>query len=86
MIVDENNVIECFKFYEEYKENERKTNPECEDASYDDFVDWSLNNLYQCPNCKEIVLESEQTHLDEPYNSDSVCDECIENLDYYDRR
>ena len=83
MIVDENNVRECYKYYEEYKEQERKYNKYCEDASYDDFVNWSLNNLYQCPNCKEIVIESEQLHLIEPTNSDSVCDECVEVLNYY---
>lgn len=86
MIVDENNVKECWDYYEEYKEQERKINKHFKEASYDDFADWSLNNLYQCPNCKEIVIESEQLYLIEPTNSDSVCDECIENLDYYDRR
>lgn len=78
MIVDENNVKECFNFYEEWKENERKLNPNCEKATYDEFVDWCENNLYQCPNCKEIILKDEQSHLNEPFNCDNVCDECIE--------
>lgn len=86
MIVDENNVRECYKYYEEYKEQERKHNEYCEGASYNEFVDWCSNNLYKCPNCKEILIIEEQIQLNEPYNSDSVCDECIENLDYYDRR
>ena len=85
MIVDENNVIECYKYYVEYKENERKHNKYCKEASYDDFVDWSLNNLYQCPNCKEIVLEDEQEWLNDPINSDHVCDDCIEIREYYGR-
>ena len=84
MVVDENNVMDCFRFYEEWKENERKINKDCCDANYNEFVDWCADNLYKCPNCDEIVLIEDQCHLNEPYNCDSVCDECIDANGYYE--
>lgn len=40
--------------------------------------------IYICPNCKEMRFEDELVQLNEPFNSDGVCDYCIEELDYYD--
>ena len=82
MEVNINNVKDCWELYEAYKEEFRKEN--YSDASYDDFENWCLNELYECPNCGEIVLKDEQLHLNEPYNCDNVCDECIEVNGYYE--
>lgn len=82
MEVNINNVKDCWELYEAYKEEFRKEN--YSDASYDDFENWCLNELYECPNCGEIVLKDEQSHLNEPYNCDNVCDECIEVNGYYE--
>lgn len=78
--VNENNVQECWKYYEKYKENENKTH--YSDTNYQEFESWCEDNLMECSNCGDIVLKDEQEHLYEPYNPDNVCDWCIEELDY----
>lgn len=79
--VNENNVKECWKYYEAYMEEYRKTHYS-DDVDYDDFVYWCENELMECPNCGEIVLKDRQDHLNEPYNPENVCNDCIEVLDY----
>lgn len=76
MEVTEENVKECWKYYEEYKEEFRQTH--YSDASYEDFENWCEDNLIECPNCGAIVLKDEQEWLSHPTNSEEVCDECIE--------
>ena len=78
--VNEDNVRDCWKFYEEYKEDFFKNH--YSDASYDDFVEWCENNLDICPNCGDIFWIDKQEHLNEPYNPDNVCDWCIEENGY----
>lgn len=79
--VTTDNVQTCFEYYEEYKENLRTI--QYSDASYEEFVEWCEDNLMQCRNCDEIVLKDEQYHLLDDINCDSVCDYCVEELNYY---
>lgn len=79
--VTTDNVQTCFEYYEEYKENLRTI--QYSDASYEEFINWSENNLMECPNCHEIVLKDEQYYLNNETNNDNVCDYCVEELDYY---
>ena len=83
MKVTVDNVKECWELYEIYMEEYRKTHYS-DDINYDDFVDWCENELYQCPSCGNVVLKDEQTQMCKPYNSDNVCDDCIENGGYYE--
>ena len=78
-IVDKN-LKECWEYYKEYRQEFAKTH--YSDAQPQDFLDWCYEELYECPNCREVVLIDEQLHLNEPYNCDNVCDYCIEELDY----
>lgn len=82
--VNVDNVQTCWEYYEDYMNEYRKTHYS-DDTSYEDFVDWCYEELYECPNCKEIVLKDEQMRMCDPNNADNVCDYCIEELDYYDR-
>ena len=75
------NVKRCWELYEIYMEEYRKTHYS-DNVDYDDFVDWCENELYECPNCGEIVRKDEQEHLFINGNYDGVCDDCIEELDY----
>jgi len=81
--VNIDNVKECWGYYETYMEEYRKTHYS-DDTNYDEFVDWCYENLYQCPNCDCIVLKDDQTRMYDPFNSDNVCDDCIENGGYYE--
>lgn len=80
--VTKDNIKECYEYYEAYKEEFNKTH--YSDAVCEEFIAWSEENLMKCPNCGEIVLKDEQEHLYQAYNSDNVCDWCIENLEYYE--
>lgn len=80
-IVDKN-LEECWEYYKEYRETFRKNN--YSDAEPQDFLDWCYEELYECPNCGVIVLKDEQGHMNESYNCDNVCDECIEVNGYYE--
>lgn len=73
--VNVDNVKECWKYYEEYMEEYRKTHYS-DDVNYDEFVNWCENELFQCPNCDEILRKEDQEHLD---NLNGVCDQCIIN-------
>lgn len=81
--VNENNVLECWKYYEEYMEEYRKTHYS-DDTNYDEFVNWCENELMECPNCNEIVKKDDQELLWETFNTDQVCDWCIESNGYYE--
>lgn len=81
--VNVDNVQECWKLYEEYMEEYRKTHYS-DDVSYDDFVYWCENELMECPNCGHIVLIDNQNNLRNDGNSDKVCDDCIMELAYYE--
>ena len=83
VIVDENNVIECYKIFEDYVD-EHKEEFETEYIDYDFFVDWCYEELYKCPNCGNIVFKDDQTRMCDPFNCDNVCDECIEVNGYYE--
>lgn len=80
-IVDRN-LKECWEYYKEYRENFFKEN--YSDTKIQDFLDWCYDNLYECPNCGDIVLLDEQTRMCDPLNPDNVCDDCIENGGYYE--
>lgn len=80
-LIDEN-LKECWGLYKEYLEEFRKNN--YSDAKADDFIDWCMNSLYKCPDCGEIVLLDWQAHLFETYNTDCVCDDCLEANGYYE--
>lgn len=41
------------------------------------------NELYVCPCCKEEKTEEELDLINETFNTDRVCDNCIEN-GYYE--
>lgn len=82
VVVNERNVQECWEWYEMYKEKFRTEN--YSDASYQEFVEWCYEELYECPNCGAIVLKDEQYHLHSELNQDVVCDECIEVGGYYE--
>lgn len=77
--VNENNVIECYKFFEDYVD-EHKEEFKDKNIDYDFFVDWCYEELYKCPNCEEIMFKDSQEHLD---NLNGVCDQCIIN-GYYE--
>lgn len=79
VIVDENNVIECYKIFEDYVD-EHKEEFEDKKIDYEFFVDWCYEELYKCPSCKEIMFKDSQEHLD---NLNGVCDQCIIN-GYYE--
>lgn len=76
------NLKECWSYYVEYREKFRKEN--YSDAEAQDFLDWCYEELYECPCCKEVVLKDEQTRMFDPFNSDNVCDGCIEDGGYYE--
>lgn len=76
------NLKECWEYYKEYRETFRKNN--YSDIEPQDFLDWCYEELYECPNCGCIVLKDEQTRMCDPFNSDNVCDDCIENGGYYE--
>lgn len=76
--LDENNVLEIWPIFEEQMKEKN-----IELLNYKDFEEWCYEELYECPNCKNIVLKDEQTHMFEPTNADNVCDECIEVNGYY---
>ena len=80
-IVNEN-LQECWEYYYEYRENFFKEN--YSDTKIQDFLDWCFDNLYQCPNCGDIVLKDEQSRLWDQLNADNVCDDCIECGGYYE--
>lgn len=80
-IVDRN-LKECWDYYKEYREEFRKNN--YSDKEPQDFLDWCYEELYECPNCGEIVLKDDQTRMCDPLNADNVCDDCIENGGYYE--
>lgn len=80
-IVDRN-LKECWEYYKEYREEFRKNN--YSDKEPQDFLDWCYEELYECPNCGEIVLKDDQTRMCDPFNADNVCDDCIENGGYYE--
>ena len=78
------NVQTCWKYYEDYMEEYRK-NHYSDDTNYDEFINWCANELYKCPACGSILLKDEEcTRLNEPFNSDAVCDYCIDEAGYYD--
>ena len=78
------NVVQCWKCYEHYMEEYRKTHYS-DDKNYDEFVSWCENELYECPGCGRILIKDEEcTRLFEPFNSDDVCDYCIYEAGYYD--
>ena len=81
--VNISNVKECWKYYEEYMEEYRKSHYS-DDVNYDDFVDWCEAELMQCPCCGGIFLKDDQAQLLNPRNSDRVCDDCIECGGYYE--
>jgi hypothetical protein len=76
------NLKECWEYYMDYRKYfiQRYYS----DVQPQDFLDWCYEELYECPNCGQIVLKDEQTHMHEPTNSDNVCDDCIENGGYYE--
>ena len=78
--VNEDNVVECWKWYELYMDKFRQEH--YSDANYEDFVTWCEDELGECPSCGQIVWKDEQEHLDLPDNPDNVCDWCMEELDY----
>ena len=75
------NLYSCWKYYEEYYQKFKIKN--YSDINPQDFIEWCYEELYECPNCGDIVLKDEQTRMHEPLNPDNVCDDCIENGDYY---
>ena len=76
------NLKECWELYKEYLEEFRKTH--YSDAIPMDFVDYCSDELYECPNCGEIVIKDDQEKLYYDFNSDDVCDDCIECGGYYE--
>lgn len=77
------NVKECWELYEDYMEEYRKEHYS-DDTNYDEFVNWCENELGECPNCGAIVRKDEQELLWEDWNTDQVCDDCIESCGYYE--
>ena len=73
---------DCWSYYKDYRKY--FITKYYSDAQPQDFLDWCYEELYECPNCGEVVLKDEQTHMHEPLNSDNVCDWCIEEGDYYE--
>lgn len=82
MKITKDNVKECWILYEEYLADYKK-NHYSDDHDYEEFVSWCEENLYICPNCENIVLKDDQGWLDDPRNSEGVCDYCIED-GFYD--
>lgn len=80
-IIDKN-LKECWEYYKDYLEEFRKKN--YSDAIPKDFVEWCEDELYVCPNCGQVVIKDNQDKLDSDFNSDKVCDDCIEWGGYYD--
>ena len=80
--VNADNVKECWELYENYIDEFYKEN--YSDASYEDFVTWCENELGECPNCGAIVWKDKQEHLIDSFNTDQVCDDCIESYGYYE--
>ena len=80
-IIDKN-LKECWELYKDYLEEFRKRN--YSDAIPEDFVEWCEDELYDCPNCGQVVIKDNQERLNDDLNSDKVCDDCIECGGYYD--
>lgn len=80
-IVNEN-LKECWEYYCDYRKYFVKRY--YSDKEPQDFLDWCYEELYQCPNCGNVVLKDDQTQMCNPGNCDNVCDDCIENGGYYD--
>ena len=80
-IIDRN-LKECWELYRNYLEEFRKKN--YSDAIPEDFVEWCEDELYECPNCGQVVIKDSQERLNSDFNSDKVCDDCIECGGYYD--
>ena len=80
--VNEDNVLECWKLYEQYVDEFHKEH--YSDASYEDFVTWCEDELGECSNCGQIVWKEKQEHLIDGFNTDEVCDDCIESYGYYE--
>lgn len=80
-IIDKN-LKECWELYRDYLEEFRKKN--YSDAIPEDFIEWCEDELYECPNCGQVVIKDSQEKLNSDYNSDKVCDDCIECGGYYD--
>lgn len=74
MKLTKDNVIECWKLFEQMDFGDLALN-------FSDFEDWVYNNLTMCPSCEKIIMEDD--YLYEPQNYDSVCEDCINN-GYYD--
>ena len=80
--VNVDNVKECWELYEQYIEEFQKEH--YSDVSYDEFVNWCENELGECPSCGTIVWKDKQEHLIDNFNTDQVCDDCIESCGYYE--
>ena len=68
---------ECWEFYKDYLEEFRKAH--FSDAIPMDFIEYCEEELYQCPNCGEIVIKDNQERLHNDLNPDKVCDWCVED-------
>ena len=80
-IINEN-LKECWSWYTDYLGQFTLTH--YSDQKPMDFVEYCENELYQCPNCGQIVAIDEQFYDNEPFNCDNVCDDCIRELGYYE--
>lgn len=76
------NLNECWEYYKEYREEFIKEN--YSDVEPQDFLEWCYEELYECPNCYQVVKKDNQTRMHEPLNPDNVCDYCIEEGGYYE--
>ena len=76
------NLQTCWDWYMDYLNQFKQTHYSDQDPM--DFIDYCTNELYECPNCGQIVAIDEQTYNNEPKNCDNVCDDCIMELGYYE--
>lgn len=80
-IIDKN-LKNCWEYYKDYLEEFRERH--YSDAIPKDFVEWCEDELYECPNCGQVVIKDNQYKLNSDFNSDKVCDDCIECGGYYE--
>ena len=73
------NVEVCWGYYLDYLKRTKQENNKS--LTIWDFKEWVKDELYECPNCGEIVLKDDLEHS--PTNTDVVCCECIDN-GYYE--
>lgn len=74
------NVQMLWELYEEHLKEIKEENNK--NLRFCDFKHWVEEELYECPNCSEIVFKDDLRHSAD--NTDDVCDECITN-GYYGR-